>query len=249
MTGLPTRLFARLDRADAAGALRALREEVPGRIVFTTSFGVEDQALTHMIVTAGLDIALVTLDTGRLFPETREVWAATERRYGVRIAALHPDAARLDALAAEQGADGFRDSVGARLSCCHVRKVAPLGRALAGASAWVTGLRAGQSPDRAMAGLAAWDEERSLVKLNPLIGWSRDDAVHFTAAHQVPVNALHARGFPSIGCAPCTRAVRPGEPERAGRWWWERDARTECGLHPGPHAQPARGPGPAEARP
>ncbi len=225
--------LARIGGATPAERLASLRASVPGRIVFTTSFGLEDQAIAHLIFSARLDIEVATLDTGRLFPETYEVWAETEARYGARIRSFHPDAGALAALVADSGIDGFYFSKEARSDCCFVRKVAPLARALAGASAWVTGLRAGQSDEREGIGLAGWDAERELIKLNPLFDWSREAVADFCAAEAVPVNALHERGFLSIGCQPCTRAVKPGEPERAGRWWWETDAARECGLHLG----------------
>jgi phosphoadenosine phosphosulfate reductase len=219
---------------DATQRLVALRHATPGRIVFTTSFGLEDQALTHVIASAGLDIALATLDTGRLFPQTYDVWRETERRYGLRIAACLPERDALEALIAAQGVDGFYESVAQRHACCDVRKVRPLTRALHGASAWVTGLRGSQSRHRTGMDLVSYDAARGLMKANPLFDWSRDDVAAFVAAHDIPVNALHARGFPSIGCAPCTRAVAPGEDERAGRWWWESSDQSnnkECGLH------------------
>ncbi len=248
MTAAAQELARRLDPADPAGALRLVRDAVPGRIVFTTSFGIEDQAVTHLILKQKLAIDIVTLDTGRLFAETHAVWAETELRYGARIPAIYPDTAAVEALVRRQGIDGFRDSVEARKACCEVRKVAPLARALAGAAVWVTGLRADQSAARGGVEILAPDAERGLLKLSPLAGWSRDAVVAFTEAEDVPVNALHKRGFPSIGCAPCTRAVRPGEPERAGRWWWEDEARKECGLHVGPDGRFVRTAS-AEARP
>jgi len=230
---------------DIAGAtplerLRSLREAVPGRVVFTTSFGLEDQALAHLIFTRGLDIEVATLDTGRLFPATYKVWAETERRYGARIRSFHPDQAALAAFVAGNGINGFYGSKEARLGCCHVRKVEPLARALAGAAAWVTGLRSDQSAGRGAVALAAWDQERGLIKFAPLFDWPRDRVADFCAAEGVPVNELHARGFPSIGCEPCTRAVAPGEPERSGRWWWEKDEARECGLHIGPDGRLVR---------
>jgi len=222
----------------AAGAtplerLQALRANVPGRIVFTTSFGIEDQAIAHWIFTTGLDVDVVTLDTGRLFPETYDVWAATEERYGRRIRSYHPNAKALADYVADWGVNGFYHAKEARLSCCEIRKVEPLGRALAGASAWVTGLRADQSGARAAVPPASWDAEKQLVKAAPLFDWTREMVAAFVEAEQVPVNALHAKGFPSIGCGPCTRAIQPGEPERAGRWWWEEQSAKECGLHVG----------------
>lgn len=213
--------------------LSALRMAVPGRIVFTTSFGVEDQALTHLIATAGLDIEIVTLDTGRLFAATHKLWAETEMRYGRRIRSFHPDASALQALLADSGANGFYHSKAARVDCCTVRKVEPLRRALAGASAWVTGLRADQSAKRGDIGFVDWDETHQLLKASPLHDWTREQVAAFAAEENVPINPLHAEGFLSIGCEPCTRAVRPGESERAGRWWWESDDARECGLHVG----------------
>ena len=211
--------------------LAGLRAAVPVRIVFTTSFGIEDQAITHVIREARLDIEIVTLDTGRLFPETYELWAETEAKYDLRIRSYHPDPAELGRMLANWGQNGFYNSKDARQACCHVRKVAPLARALAGAEAWVTGLRADQSQARGSVAPLEWDGERGLMKAAPLFAWSREDVAEFCRAHAVPINPLHARGFPSIGCQPCTRAIMPGEPERAGRWWWEDESARECGLH------------------
>jgi sulfate adenylyltransferase large subunit/thioredoxin-dependent adenylylsulfate APS reductase len=211
--------------------LAHLRRSVVGRIVFTTSFGLEDQVILHELRTRNIDIDVVTLDTGRLFPETYELWAETERRYGCRIAAFYPRHDQLEALIARQGINGFYQSQEARRACCHVRKVEPLDRALAGARAWVTGLRSDQSVHRSGFGIATVDGERRLIKVNPLFDWSREDVLAFAASHAVPINPLHAKGFVSIGCAPCTRAIAPGEDERAGRWWWENDTKKECGLH------------------
>ncbi|MCA1749986.1 MAG: phosphoadenylyl-sulfate reductase [Parasphingopyxis sp.] len=224
-------ILSRISGDDPVARLRSLREAVPGRIVFTTSFGIEDQAITHMIAEAGLDIHFATLDTGRLFDETREVWAETEDRYGIEVEAFRPDPDRLADYIDQWGMNGFYDAQDTRLLCCEIRKVEPLKRALAGAEAWITGLRADQSAGRNAVELASWDDARGLVKLAPIFDWSRERTAEFCAANAVPVNALHAKGYPSIGCAPCTRAVRPGEDERAGRWWWEGDDARECGLH------------------
>lgn len=213
--------------------LRLAARELPGRLVFTTSFGLEDQVLTHAIAEADVGIALVTLDTGRLFPETTDVWAETEAAYRLRISAVAPEREAVEAFVAREGINGFRDSIEARQACCGLRKVEPLGRALAGAAGWLTGLRAGQSAARAATPLAEWDGARGLAKINPLADWTRERVDRFVHDHAVPYNVLHDRGFPSIGCAPCTRAVRIGEDERAGRWWWERESKKECGLHPG----------------
>ena len=221
----------RFPALDLFERLTAIRAQIPGRVVFTTSFGLEDQAIAHAIFAQALTIDVATLDTGRLFPETYDLWAETERRYGVRVQAFAPEHRAVETLIAAQGIDGFRSSVAARLDCCAVRKVAPLARALDGAAAWITGLRADQSADRAQVPPALFDEERRLIKVNPLFDWTRERTREFVRAHDVPYNALHERGFLSIGCAPCTRAVMPGEPERAGRWWWEQSQKKECGLH------------------
>jgi phosphoadenosine phosphosulfate reductase len=220
--------FPGLDLFERLAALRACIE---ARVVFTTSFGLEDQAITHAIFTTQPGIEVVTLDTGRLFPETHRVWAETEQRYGKRVRAVYPDAPRLEAWIAQHGVDGFRVSIEARHGCCGIRKVEPLRRALAGASAWITGLRAEQSPERAAAPYAEIDIAYNLLKLNPLLDWTRDRLLAFIRDHRIPYNGLHDRGFLSIGCEPCTRAVQPGEPERAGRWWWEQQEKKECGLH------------------
>lgn len=211
--------------------LRLLRRRITGPLVFTTSFGFEDQALTHLLARAGVDVQIVTLDTGRLFPETYDVWARTEARYGLQIKAMYPQTAEVEALVARQGIDGFRDSKAARVACCGVRKLHPLARALQGASGWITGLRADQSDNRRAMPFVSLDAAYGVLKVNPLLDWTRDRIAALVEAEDVPANALHGRGFLSIGCAPCTRAVRPGETERAGRWWWETDGARECGLH------------------
>ncbi len=210
--------------------LRLVREAVEGRLCLTTSFGVEDQLLTAVSAAVG-GIELVTLDTGRLFSETHDVWRETERRLGVRIRALAPEPDRVSDLVARDGLDGFYDSVEKRRACCRVRKTEPLAKALAGAAGWITGLRGQQSDERSGAPFAAFDATRGLLKVNPLFDWSREAVVAELRARDVPVSELEARGYRSVGCEPCTRALRPGEPERAGRWWWEQGGAKECGLH------------------
>jgi phosphoadenosine phosphosulfate reductase len=225
------RLADQFGALDLFERLAAIRSHISGRIVFTTSFGLEDQAVAHALFAQALAIDVATLDTGRLFLETRDVWAETERHYGVRILAFAPEHASVEALIAKQGIDGLRSSVAARLDCCAIRKVAPLARVLDGGAAWITGMRADQSTDRARLSPAAFDERHRLIKVNPLFDWTREQTLEFVRAHKIPYNALHDRGFLSIGCAPCTRAVAPGELERAGRWWWEQEEKKECGLH------------------
>ena len=210
--------------------LAFFRKEVRGRVVLTTSFGMEGQVILHLIAEHDIDVDIATLDTGRLFPETYALWAETEQRYGRRIEAIYPQHANLEALVKKDGVNGFYNSRDARLACCHARKVEPLNRALDGAAGWIAGLRADQSSHRESTRLVSVDE-RKLLKLNPLFDWTRDQVHAFAVANKVPINPLHAKGFVSIGCAPCTRAVAAGEPERAGRWWWEEDDKKECGLH------------------
>lgn len=214
--------------------IRAIRSENFGKIVFTTSFGLEDQVLTHLIAESGADIAFATLDTGRLFSEIHALWAETETRYGIRIVAYAPRHESIEDYVAENGINGFYASIEARKACCHIRKVEPLGRALKGAAGWITGLRSDQSPARGDTPFAEENAQYGLMKFNPLLDFSRESALAFARAHDVPINPLHSQGFLSIGCAPCTRAVRAGEPERAGRWWWEDEPKKECGLHVGP---------------
>jgi phosphoadenosine phosphosulfate reductase len=225
-----TRLGAILSDLSAGERLLRFRNEIEGRLVFTTSFGLEDQVILHLLAERNIDVDVVTLDTGRLFSQTYELWAETERRYGRRIRAFYPQQHALEVLIEDQGINGFYDSRKARSACCGIRKVEPLNRALAGAAGWIVGLRADQSEHRRGAALLAFDE-RNLFKLSPLFDWTLEAVQNFACANRVPVNPLHDQGFASIGCAPCTRAITPGEPERAGRWWWEQNGSKECGLH------------------
>ena len=233
----PADLVTRLQNDETLAALPPaeriafLRRALDGPIVFTHGFGMEGQLIFHWICERDIDIDGVTLDTGRLFPETYALWAQTERRYGRRIRAIYPHHAALERLVAKQGVDGFYESKQAREACCGTRKTKPLDRALRGASAWITGLRADQNLIRQEAGLIGFDTGRGLLKFNPLFDWTRAAVLAEARARNVPINALHAKGFASIGCAPCTRAIQPGEPERNGRWWWENDEHRECGLH------------------
>ena len=208
-----------------------LRHRVAGDLVFTTSFGLEDQVLTHLIARAGIEVRFVTLDTGRMFAETHALWAKSEERYGIRIRGYYPETAAVEGLVEQQGIDGFYGSRAARKMCCDIRKVEPLARALTNAAAWITGLRADQSASRQGMDFVSHDSARGLMKANPLFDWPRERIAAMARAEDIPINPLHERGFLSIGCAPCTRAVAPGEPERAGRWWWEEETAKECGLH------------------
>ena len=199
--------------------------------VFASSLAAEDMVLTDLILKAGLPIGIFSLDTGRLHPETLAVVDAVKARYDYAIALYRPNAEAVDAYVAQNGLNAFYDSVEMRLACCGMRKVEPLGRALAGNRAWVTGQRRSQSTTRAELAVEEIDAAHGMTKFNPLAAWSEEDVWNYIRANDVPYNALHDQGFPSIGCAPCTRAVQPGEDVRAGRWWWENPDSKECGLH------------------
>ncbi|WP_312223970.1 phosphoadenylyl-sulfate reductase [Rhizobium rhizoryzae] len=228
-SGRAAQLDAQLAELDLTDRL-ALAARL-GNAVFTTSLGIEDQVITAAIGLARLPINVSTLETGRLFAETVALIAETEERFDLSIKRYVPEQDDIDAYAAQYGLNGFYESVEARHACCHVRKLKPLAKALEGAQIWITGLRRGQSGNRATTPFAEYDADRNLLKINPLADWSLDQINAYVEREAVPVNPLHARGYPSIGCEPCTRAIKPGEPERAGRWWWENDEKRECGLH------------------
>ncbi len=209
---------------------RIARDFAPA--VFASSLGAEDMVLTDLIYTAALPITVFTLDTGRLPEETYALIDAIAQRYGKRPQVFFPQAAAVEAYVSRHGANGFYASVEARKACCQIRKVEPLRRALAGKKAWITGLRREQAATRTALDVESFDADNGLMKFNPLAAWRDDDVWNYIRAHGVPTNALHARGYPSIGCAPCTRAITVGEDIRAGRWWWENPELKECGLHP-----------------
>jgi phosphoadenosine phosphosulfate reductase len=224
------------DTPSLAARLSLIAASVPGRTTFSSSLGLEDQAILHAIAAASVRIDVFTLDTGRHFPETLDTLALSQEQHGVPIAVFAPNASDIEALVARDGINGFRNSVENRKACCDVRKVRPLARALKGATGWVTGLRREQSAGRGSVAFAERDAATGLIKLAPIADWSLADLEAYVTAHNVVVNPLHARGFPSIGCQPCTRAIRPGEDIRAGRWWWENTDGKECGLHNRPTA-------------
>jgi phosphoadenosine phosphosulfate reductase len=199
--------------------------------VFASSLAAEDMVLTDMILKAGLPIGIFSLETGRLHPETLAVLDQVKDKYNYDIALYRPQAEAVDAYVAQNGLNAFYDSVEMRRECCRIRKVEPLGRALAGNKAWVTGQRRAQSSTRAELHVQEDDAAHNMVKFNPLADWSEQDVWNYIRDNGVPYNALHDQGFPSIGCAPCTRAIQPGEDVRAGRWWWENPDSKECGLH------------------
>jgi phosphoadenosine phosphosulfate reductase len=208
----------------------AVREH--GRVTYANSLGAEAMVLTDIICSHVPEIEIFSIDTGRLHRETHELLERLERRYRRRIRLVHPDAAALEALTAAQGVNGFYHSLEARLRCCRVRKIEPFKRAIAGYAAWVTGVRREQSPLRAAAAGLEWDAEHGLYKVSPLLDWTQTQVWQYIRGRQLPYNALHDRQYPSIGCAPCTRSIAPGESHRSGRWWWEEAESRECGLHP-----------------
>ncbi|MCZ8175002.1 MAG: phosphoadenylyl-sulfate reductase [Burkholderiaceae bacterium] len=216
--------------AAALGRLAAAAAAHPSRIVQATSLGAEDMVITDLIARHRLPIALATLDTGRLHAETLALADAAERRYGIAIERFAPPAEAALQFVRQHGELAMRQGVALRKACCALRKLEPLGRLLAGRTAWVTGLRREQSDARAEVPFEDTDDA-GRAKLNPLADWSLADVWHYVAQHGVPYNALHDRFFPSIGCEPCTRAVAVGEDFRAGRWWWEAESAKECGLH------------------
>jgi len=216
---------------DPVAALSLLANKFPGQIVFSTSFGWEDQVITHMIFTNNPPIKVFTLETGRLFPETYYVWNRTMEMYEKPIHAYYPNSELLEKMVNAKGPSSFYESVENRKECCGIRKVEPLKRALSGNKCWVTGIRAEQSVNRHDMHNLEWDEQNNLIKFHPIYDWTLDQVKEYIRIHNVPYNTLHDRGFPSIGCQPCTRAVQPGEDFRAGRWWWEDQSKKECGLH------------------
>src|SRR5690606_21022467 len=198
---------------------------------FSTSFGWEDQVITHIIFRNNLPIRVFTLETGRLFTDTYYVWNHTLEMYGQQIEAYYPDTEAVQRMASKKGPNSFYESVENRKECCGIRKVEPLKRALAGNLCWITGIRAEQSANREHMEPVEWDEANQILKFHPIFDWTLDQVKEYVKEHNVPYNPLHDKGFPSIGCAPCTRAVREGEDFRAGRWWWEDQSKKECGLH------------------
>ena len=215
----------------ATDTLRQAAAQYEGNLVFATSFGAEDQVLTHMISHLGLNIPLATLDTGRLFPETYELWARTEEIYGIRIIPYFPVAEEVENMILDKGVNLFRNSMEYRHECCNIRKLRPLERLLAGKKAWICGLRSTQSITRKGLHITENDEANGIIKINPLANWSEEDVWNYIRAYGVPYNPLHDAGFPSIGCACCTRSVKRTEDVRDGRWWWEKKEHRECGLH------------------
>lgn len=211
--------------------LRSIAMMFPEKVIFTTSFGMEDQVLTHIIFENNIPIDVVTLDTGRLFPETYQVFNETIRKYREKIVVMFPEHKAVEKMVTEKGPFSFYLSKENRIECCKIRKVIPLNRALHGKECWISGIRASQSDNRGKMNRVEFDEEKELYKFYPLYNWSLEEVEKFISQNNIPYNVLHDKGYKSIGCQPCTRAVKEGEDMRAGRWWWETDCDKECGCH------------------
>jgi len=216
---------------DALQVLTWFLKEYKGRIALSSSMGAEDQVLSDMVMRIDPEVKIFTLDTGRLFYETYELIERTSLRYKKNIEIYFPSPAEVERMVTEKGINLFYQSIENRKECCRVRKIEPLKRAFKGLEVWICGLRRNQSATRTENQMVEWDEANGLIKLNPLIDWSEQDVWEYIKANGVPYNPLHDKGFPSIGCQPCTRAIEPGEDVRAGRWWWENPETKECGLH------------------
>ena len=211
--------------------LEIISRQFPGKCIFTTSFGLEDQVITDYIFTNNLPIRVVTLDTGRMFKETYKVFSRTRERYNKNIEVFFPKTEAVQNLMTEKGPYSFYESVENRKECCGIRKVEPLRQALKGMECWITGIRRDQNENRHDMQELEWDDGYGMYKMNPLVDWTLDDVEARIRDKNIPYNTLFDKGFVSIGCAPCTRAIEPGEDFRAGRWWWEQSSGKECGLH------------------
>ncbi|MCK5171451.1 MAG: phosphoadenylyl-sulfate reductase [Bacteroidales bacterium] len=211
--------------------LKYFIDKCDSKVGFASSMGAEDQVLTDMICKLHKNVNIFTLDTGRLFPETYNLIEKTSNYYGIKIKVFFPDHTKVEKMVQEKGINHFYKSVENRERCCYLRKKEPLHRAFKGLEAWICGLRCDQSITRFDNKLVEWDEQHGLFKINPLIDWTEDQVWDYIKKNNVPYNELHDKDFPSIGCQPCTRAIKPGEDVRAGRWWWEQPEKRECGLH------------------
>ena len=222
--------LAELVRLSSEQLAQAVRDY--GKVVYSNSLGPESAVLMDLICTYAPEIELFTIDTGRLPDETLALLDRVERRYERRIKVYYPDTAAVEAYVQENGINGFYAGLEERQSCCHIRKVEPFKRAVAGYKAWITGVRREQSAERAKGEPLSWDDRYEMWKLSPLLDWTEEDIWAYIKARNLPYNPLHDKGYPSIGCAPCTRAVEPGADPRSGRWWWENADTRECGLQP-----------------
>lgn len=224
-------LNIKFSKKPAEEVLSWFLEKYEGRIALSSSLGAEDQVLTDMVVKIAPKTRIFTLDTGRMFPESYDVLDRTNKKYDIKIEVFFPDYRQVEKMVNQKGINLFYDSIENRKECCHLRKIEPLKRAFQGLDVWICGLRKDQSVTRFFTQTVEWDEGNKLIKINPLIDWREKDVWEYIKSRDVPYNELHDKAFPSIGCQPCTRAVKPGEEIRAGRWWWEQPEQKECGLH------------------
>jgi len=225
------KLNAQFSQSSPQEVLRHFMSMYGERIALASSLSIEDQAILHMMWQISKEVKVFTLDTGRLFPETYALIDETNRFFGIRIDVYFPDYRQVEEMVKTHGINLFYHSVENRKLCCKLRKTEPLKRALAGLDAWVCGLRKDQSVTRFYTQMIEWDETHQLLKINPLVNWSEAQVREYIRQYNIPYNPLHDKGFPSIGCQPCTRAIQEGEDVRAGRWWWETPEHKECGLH------------------
>lgn len=226
---------AKIKDFNAEEVIRWAGEEFGGKVTFASSLGEEDQVITDMIARLAPEIEIFTLDTGRLHQETYDLLGRTQKKYPqLKFNIMFPDSTAVEKMVQKKGVNLFYESVDNRKLCCHVRKVEPLQRALKNKDAWITGLRRAQSVTRSQLDVVEWDDANGKIKISPLYRWTLQDVRGYIKKHNVEINALHAKGFVSIGCAPCTRAIKEGEDIRAGRWWWEQPEQKECGLHNNP---------------
>jgi phosphoadenosine phosphosulfate reductase len=225
------KLSSQLNGKSIIDSIKELAFIYPGKVVFTTSFGIEDQVITDIIFRNDLPVEIITLDTGRLFPEIYQVFSDTLLRYKKKISVYFPDSGDIEKLMTSKGPFSFYESKENRLECCNLRKVVPLNKVLKNKSIWITGIRAEQSDNRSSMANLEYDENKSLIKYHPLFGWSLQDVENYIKENHVPYNSLHDKGYLSIGCEPCTRPVLEGQNFRSGRWWWEADSTKECGCH------------------
>ena len=226
-----TELNKRFEGVPAEEAMAYFLDRYRGRIALSSSMGAEDQVLTDMILRIDPSVRIFTLDTGRMFPEVYELIDRTNKKYNIAIEVFFPDAAAVEKMVREKGINLFYEGIENRKQCCGIRKTQPLKRALGDLDIWVCGLRSDQSLTRINTRILEWDDTHGLLKLSPLAQWSNEEVWAYLKRHHVPYNPLHDKGFPSIGCQPCTRAIEPGDDIRAGRWWWEQPESRECGLH------------------
>ncbi len=224
-------LNERFVNAKAEEILSFFSDQYGNELAFATSLGAEDQVLTFLLSQINKDVRIFTLDTGRLFPETIDLIDKTNKLYDINILVYFPEFSLVEKMVNSKGINLFYESIENREECCHIRKIIPMKRALKGVKAWVSGLRSEQSVTRQDLSVVSWDEKFELVKINPLLNWTETQLWDFIKTHDIPYNELHDKGYPSIGCQPCTRAVRPGDDVRGGRWWWEMPENKECGLH------------------